>query len=171
MRERKIVPHENLMPRTHDPRGRLKTRSKSRDQEQNIQILGIHKEQIEQRGTVARAEQDWEIHEDQNEQRGESRNLSSHHREQEVKSNPTSNKKSKRKIELPHTRSKHWTREQEMRGTTDPVATAETVMHDRTETRTWTGIAQSKEGHPDLAKTVKEKNEQHNQEAKQFLHR
>jgi hypothetical protein len=69
MWERTIVPRENMMPRTHDLGG-LKTSSESRDQEWNLQILGIlkqqiHEEQIEQRGTVARAEWDREIHEDQ----------------------------------------------------------------------------------------------------------
>jgi hypothetical protein len=61
------------------------------------------KKQIEQPETVARAERDREIHEDQNEQHGESWNQSSHYREQEAKPNPTSNRKSKWKIELPHT--------------------------------------------------------------------
>jgi hypothetical protein len=108
MRERKIVPRENLTPRTHDLGGGLKTRSERRNQVQNLQILGsleqrIHKKQIKQPETVARAERDREIHEDQNEQHGESRNQSSHYREQEAKPNPTSNRKSKRKIELPHT--------------------------------------------------------------------
>jgi hypothetical protein len=40
-----------------------------------------------------------------------------------------------------------------------------------TESRARTEITQTKEGHPDLVTTVKEKNEQQVQDAKQFLHR